>query len=434
MRKLAVLRMNDSEPCPFGLEIPVACHRAGDTTLKMAPLEVLGDQATEEEIIKLIQSNQKLMEKTTNNLPCYFANQMVKNNAVDCTFGQPNAGDMGGGALRPSNYYAKPFSGTGTDGLYSFPRGYYSETSLDRASYYGPYSIEGIANKKELSHMVTTAQLNLDGVSVVVKKPDTNDVMEVSLDDDQAPEMVFEVVEEPQDQFQFKLPHVPGGDFQDEIQPAIEVDEPRDVEVVNDPWKWEVKKFLPWLQNKMQNVPKHTGKDSAGIERAISYLKFLNKEISRAVQMDLNNDIAIEAVEAAREEIFKGIERLEARLAQVEGVKFKRKKKGETEEQLTKEAQRTAVSGQGVQVVVPLLISSLARSCINGTVSAGHDMNVSYKKMVKEYSLTKREQLELQQLISDMGFPVRRDFGVPIDEPTNTRSSDNINFPANFPG
>lgn len=236
--------------------------------------------------------------------------------------------------------------------------------------------------------------------------------------------------------FAFTLPKVPGGDDQEDIDEpvAIEVEEPEEVvEVVSDPWKWTVPTFLSWLQNKMTNVPKHSGRDTAGLERAVAFLEAIDREISKAVRMDLNNEIAIEAVEKARDEIHKGIERLQERLDKVKTTKYPGKKKKKADEEqngLVKEAKATHVGG--IVVTVPLLISSLARSCINGMVSAGHDIEDVFKKLSKEYDLSKREQLELIQLLSDMNYTVRRDLGMPLDQQIDTTSSDNVNWTAQY--
>ena len=128
------------------------------------------------------------------------------------------------------------------------------------------------------------------------------------------------------------LDNVPGGLDQEEIveEPgSIEVEEPEEVEVSNDPWDWGgvASKFLPWLSKMMQGVPVHSGRDTAGLERAIAYLEALDREISRAVRTDLNNEIAIDAVEKARDEIQRGLERLEDRLEKVKESKYPKAKK-----------------------------------------------------------------------------------------------------------
>ena len=85
-----------------------------------------------------------------------------------------------------------------------------------------------------------------------------------------------------------------------------------------------------------------------------------------------------------------------------------------------------------IVITVPLFISSIARSCINGMVSAGHDIEDIFKKLAKEYDLTKREKLELIQLLSDMNYPIRRDLGMPLDQEIDTASSDNVNWSQQF--
>jgi len=81
-----------------------------------------------------------------------------------------------------------------------------------------------------------------------------------------------------------------------------------------------------------------------------------------------------------------------------------------------------------------LLISSLARVCINSMVSAGHDLEDEYAKQIKEYKLDKREQRELGQLLEDMGYPLRIDRGVPPGTEIDTTRSDNSDWAANYPG
>lgn len=238
------------------------------------------------------------------------------------------------------------------------------------------------------------------------------------------------------------LDHVPGGLDQEEMveEPeSIEVEEPEEIEVNNDPWDWggKASNFLPWLSKMMQGIPAHSGRDTAGLERAIAYLETLDREISRAVRTDLNNEIAIESVEKARDEIQRGLERLEDRLDKVKSSKYPKKnkkktKRGEEENEiLVKEAQKSPGVG-GIVVSVPLLISGLARVCINGTISAGHDIEDMLLKVSKKFDLTSREQFELVQLITDMNYPVRRDRGFLLDEEIDTKSSDNFDWAANY--
>ena len=291
---------------------------------------------------------------------------------------------------------------------------------------------------------------------------------DVSMDDDGDESFVFMDEDEPEDEvildededekdehpdpkeLIFVLPDIPGaeGEPMDEVfmGPIGEDEgEAEETEVESepaDPWDWMKQggpgKFLHWLHSMMTNVPRHTGRDTTGLEKAISYFEALDKEITKAMRVDFHNEIDSAKAEEARAQIEDGLERLLDRLERVRVTKYKRhakKNKKKAEEQtgmLVKEAKHTHVGG--IVVTVPLLISRLARICINGMVNAGHDIENSFKKLSEKYDLTKREQAELLQLLDDMGYPVRRDRGYDIDDDVDITSSDNYDWAANYPG
>lgn len=232
--------------------------------------------------------------------------------------------------------------------------------------------------------------------------------------------------EEVSKKFEFKLPEVPGGDDQGDIDVPVE-----EIEVQNNSWKYTSKNFVEWLYQKLNNIPKHSGKDTVGIERAISYLMKLDSEISTAVRKDYDNEIDVSAIEKAREEIKDGIERLEQRLAKINATKFPKKKKtsDHSSDEIVKEAQKAG----GFQVNVPLFISHVARTCINSTVSGGHDLQDVFQKMIKKYALSDREQAETFQLLHDMGYAVRWDRMFKLNEEIDPTSSDNGDWNANYP-
>src|ERR1035437_3302985 len=82
----------------------------------------------------------------------------------------------------------------------------------------------------------------------------------------------------------------------DNKAPEIEVSEIQDVEdeskvdendakkpKKNEKWDWESKGasgFIVWVKERCNDVPKHSGYDSAGLDRAIAYLERLDNEIS----------------------------------------------------------------------------------------------------------------------------------------------------------
>jgi hypothetical protein len=202
-------------------------------------------------------------------------------------------------------------------------------------------------------------------------------------------------------------------------------------------WDWQTNGadgFFVWVKERLDNIPKHSGYDTAGVERAISYLETLDGEISSAMRKDLDGELDADKIEKARSEIEKGLNRLEEWLDKLKSSKKRKKKKADLiSDSLIKEGQK--ITGvQGIFVTAPLFISALARICINGAVSAGHDIEDMYNKLVKKHKLDDREKVELVQLLDDMGFPIRRDRGFMGDEDVDVSSSDNFDYMANYKG
>jgi hypothetical protein len=240
----------------------------------------------------------------------------------------------------------------------------------------------------------------------------------------------------------FVLDKIPGAPDAQEI--IVEPDnDNEDIEVDSDPedsdaWKWEHKTFLPWLSKMFSSVPSHSGHDTTGLEKAIAYFETLDREISKAMRTDFKDEIDGAAAERAREQIENGLERLLDRLESVKSSKYKRhnkkKSKGWAEEDgIVKEAQKST-NITGITITVPLLISRIARVCINGMVSAGHDIEDMFKRQVEEYTLDKREQAELSQLLSDMGYTMMQDRGYAVGAPVETWKSDNYDWSSQYKG
>lgn len=249
--------------------------------------------------------------------------------------------------------------------------------------------------------------------------------------------------------FSFRLTPLPGSEISvEELQaePEIVVEEPKeetkkdkneakDKEEKGDPndkWNWKrhgLAKFFDWVNDRFKSVPKHSGYDTSGLERAIAYLEKLDSEISKAMRSDIDGELDADKIEKAREQIEKGVDSLEERLGRVS--KKKKKKADLVVTEFEKTASPTPFL-KGTYVTVPLLISSLARTCINGFVSAGHDLRHTFDHCVDEFKLDKREQTELRQLITDMGYTLRFDRGHGVYDSVNTRSSDNYDWNANY--
>jgi hypothetical protein len=248
----------------------------------------------------------------------------------------------------------------------------------------------------------------------------------------------IEVSDDQPDEIIFVLDDIPGAPdaqeiiIQDDDNIEVEGEDPADVDL----WKWQPASFLEWLKKMFSGVPSHSGYDSTGLEKAISYFEALDREITRAMRTDFKNEIDSAKAERAREQIEDGLERLVERLENIKKTKFKgrgKKSKSWAEETgIVKEAGTANISG--ITITVPLLISRIARVCINGMVSAGHDIEDMFEKQAQEYNLDKRERAELSQLLSDMGFPMIQDRGFPVGEPVEIWKNDNFDWSSNYRG
>ena len=246
--------------------------------------------------------------------------------------------------------------------------------------------------------------------------------------------------EEPQ-VLHFKLPNLPGAESDEDIvdEDEIEVDEEDDeIEVAErDAWDWEsggLGQFLDWLHGMFNRIPKYYGHETSGVERAIAFLSKLDLIISKAVRSDLKEELDISQVETARKEIRDGVKRLYERLDRLSSGAKKKKAKssGEYQDMLVKNAQKITGVNK-TTITVDILLARVAKVCINGMVSAGHDIEDMFDRQVKKYNLNVREQASVMQLLDDMGYPLRRDRGFLLDEEIDRTRSDNFDWNANYP-
>lgn len=294
--------------------------------------------------------------------------------------------------------------------------------------------------------LVRTAQYsNLDGVSV---KRHLHDVNEVDIELELAPEdeteekqfesggevsgeltVEFEDGTDVHKEFDFKLPPIPGATNQEELEePEIEVDDEEDIEVESDPWKWDLPKFFEWASSSLKRIPQHPGNEVGGCERAIAFLKRVSKEVRKATSMDVDGILDIHKLADIRKEIEDGIEALENRIEKINATKNpKKKKKADADSGLVKEAKSGSFT-----VTVPLSISAIARACINGMISGGHDIEITFNKLANKYKLSSLDRLQVKQLLADMNYPMPRwDRGME-DEDFDPTSSDNVDLAANY--
>lgn len=269
-----------------------------------------------------------------------------------------------------------------------------------------------------------------DEVILYEDKPEPEDVIELHQPEENTEKQM--VV--------FKLPALPGCPDKEHLE--VSTDDENDLKPEEmapktdaklDPWDWQTKgapHILDWVKDRFNNVPKHTGKETTGLERASAYLKRINNEISKAIATDFDGKIDIGKLEEARREIYSAIDRLDEAHDGLSDKNYKKKKSDLSQEGLVKEGQRAARVG-GIVITVPLIISTIARICINSTVSAGKDIEKTAIHMAKKYKLDDREWMELVQLLSDMNYPTHLDRGR-VGEKIDTTSVDNYDWMPNY--
>lgn len=225
----------------------------------------------------------------------------------------------------------------------------------------------------------------------------------------------------------FKLPFFPGHEDPtatsgDELEVTLDGDKETDKKEDDKSKAADQPKDLNWVKNYLNKIPKHKG-ETVGLERAKSYLNRGSNMLSKMVQDDHEGKIDISKAEDARIEIENGMERLEKELT-------RRKKKADKDDSMTK---KSSTRVGGVLVTVPLIVSAIARACINATVSGGKDLEHTFDKLATKFKLSDREKVEVIQLLADMNFPFRRDlFLVDDKNPYGYSSEDNSTFPPNY--
>jgi hypothetical protein len=267
---------------------------------------------------------------------------------------------------------------------------------------------------------------------------------------------------------------VPGADvvvvIPDEEEASEVVENSRERDWVND---GDHSKFLDYVRKRLDTIPRHTGQTTVGCERAIAYLKRLDREISRAIQSDDDNVIDEEEAEKIRDTIMEFVSKLEDAYDKLSSKKKMKKKSsvkvgnqvvarindgldikyyiavddGEGEELLPvtlaeptdEQVQIFALGEQTSDQLVkeagsakiflfedPFL-HAITRLLLNSHVSAGRDIEKVYASLKDKYRFTPREELSIQELLLQKGFPMFKDLGR-LGEDQDPTSSDGVDF------
>ena len=211
-------------------------------------------------------------------------------------------------------------------------------------------------------------------------------------------------------------------------------------------------KFLEYALGRLNNLPRHSGKTTAGCERVLAELRRLDKELSRALQSDDKCLIDEDQAEKLRDTIYDYIEKLETALDKL--LERKRKKKadlkiGKTilvrladgsgefgyylpvsdnsgemllpvsiEEPTAEQCQALASFESGlhkeagtarIMLVADPFLHEITKIIIEGTVSRGKNIDEVYAGLDSKYKFTDREHLAIQSLLKEKGMPMNKD-------------------------
>ena len=161
--KLAVIRKDSQDPCPFGLRITNGCRNAGELITKMAPLDAMGPEATKKERKAILKANRRLYMWNSEGGRCSYAGKIMnEQGAVECNF-RSNAPGITEKGILGAPFYSKVYNNIGLDGIYSYPLGYYADNNISRNLYYGMYSLMGSDGAEDDIKKFAEYLLELDG-------------------------------------------------------------------------------------------------------------------------------------------------------------------------------------------------------------------------------------------------------------------------------
>jgi hypothetical protein len=176
----------------------------------------------------------------------------------------------------------------------------------------------------------------------------------------------------------------------------------------------DISQFVQFLDDQMSRIPtvQLANSNLSMMERSLGQWKRLNNYCSEAMRGDFNSSLDVDNIDTKRYKIEQNIQALEDALYNLDRMKRNRKKMRrhsdeDTSSELTKEA--TVPHFSGFQMVLTPFQRAIAGALINGKVSGGRNMEELWSEARKKYNMDAREELEILQIISDMGYPEFKD-------------------------
>lgn len=169
--------------------------------------------------------------------------------------------------------------------------------------------------------------------------------------------------------------------------------------------------FLNYLKEQYpNNIPKHNGQSIMGCEKAIGFLKGLSEEISRNVRADKEGVIDVATAEDYNQKIIFDILKLKKHLKELKRSMTENAMKA-ADENIEDALVKSASKAAKMYICITPFHRAICGILVNSVVSAGKPFEEVYEYLVEKYEISPREELEIAQVLMDMGYPLFKDRG-----------------------
>lgn len=221
--------------------------------------------------------------------------------------------------------------------------------------------------------------------------------------------------------------------------------------------------FVDYVKDKMKKIPRHSGETISGCERAKAFLNKLDNEISKAMRSDFEGVIDEGEIDALRKSITDMTERLDKQIKKLKAsgktadlnvrlVSEGSCSKCESNVPMWHDTEKNTmvclhceanehsgaenrIEKQATTPVLNVYMTPFERAIvgilINSKVSAGRNIEETYLKLKNKYNFNPREELSIQQLVADYGYPVLKDRGL-LNEPADPAAGDGVDFQTQY--
>lgn len=180
----------------------------------------------------------------------------------------------------------------------------------------------------------------------------------------------------------------------------------------------KVEQFVQFLDEQMSGIPtiQHAQGNLSKMENAAARWKKLNNYCSEAMRGDFHGVLDVDDIDKKRQQIEYNMDALQDAIDSLHQMKqtrrqqrrqHRRRADEDLDGTMTKEA--TAPHFTGFQMMVTPFQRAIAGALINGKVSGGRNLEELWAEAKSKYKMDAREELEILQILADMGYPEFKD-------------------------